>query len=371
MKRLYAVVFIITIIAANFALCGFARAEEPAYFTIRCGDETIIVTESTLRGHWFNTESQSKFTNGKTLYERAARCDALTERDFPELWQITERIRRKTEVKAYDGLVNFAPGGEPRFWTSGARVGRDLDEQRLCRDILQVLKAGKHGEVTAHVRDVLPRSERETLSKIGLRGGYTTHYDDNPPRVHNIAKALAAFNGLVVQNGARVSFNKVVGARSAARGYEEAKIIINGEFVPGVGGGVCQASTTLFNALLLAGLKIEESHNHSLAVSYVPLGRDAMVSSASDLTFVNNSGGTIYIEAGTSGDRAYVKIYGNKTNIRYRPRIEWRELPLQEHETEPRRVADTYLDAVKGERVVNTKKIRKSWYLGKKELPQS
>ena len=81
-----------------------------------------------------------------------------------------------------------------------------------------------------------------------------------------------------------------MGARTKARGFLPAKIIENGEFVEGVGGGVCQVSTTLYNCALLAGFNIEEYHPHSLAVSYVPPSRDAMVSGLScDLKIKNNS----------------------------------------------------------------------------------
>jgi vancomycin resistance protein YoaR len=219
------------------------------------------------------------------------------------------------------------------------------------------------------VRQTKPRDADEIVDKLGLRGGYTTYFEDNPTRGHNIALALSSFNGLVVQKGETVSFNKTVGPRSSARGFQEAKIIIDGEFVPGVGGGVCQASTTLFNALLMAGLRIDKSHNHSIAISYVPIGRDAMVSSAADLRFTNNTGGVIYIEAGVAdGDpnAAWVRIYGNKTAVEYKPRTEVIEHEIGEDEIDPARESLTYIEAWSGEKLVHSKLVRKSKYKARK-----
>ena len=91
------------------------------------------------------------------------------------------------------------------------------------------------------------------------------------------------------------------------------KIIVGGEFVKGFGGGVCQSSTTLYHALLLADIKITEQHRHTLAISYVPPSFDAMVNiSTADLKFLNDSGNFIFIKAWTEGNRAYVRIYGEK-----------------------------------------------------------
>ena len=360
--------------------CQKINTQDTPYFTIFAGDEKIVVTDEYLRGSWYNYESQKKFKNGQDLYARAVNCRlensaATVKKDFPEIWQIILRLKRKMEVRAFDGDICFNPNpvsGAPRFSVVRSHVGRDLDEEKLCFDILSALVSGLHANITAKITQVYPKTEKETLAKIGLRGAYTTYFDDYPSREHNIALALECFNGMVIQNGETVSFNKIVGPRSSARGFQEAKIIIGGEFVPGVGGGVCQASTTLFNAVLLAGLRIDKSYNHSLVISYVPIGRDAMVSSASDLRFTNNTGGTIFIETGTVNalpdrdGRAYVKIYGNKTKIKYKPRVVVTESELGEDEIDPARQALTYIEAWSGEKLVHSKLIRKSKYKSRK-----
>jgi len=342
---------------------------ETVYFTIHAGERIYKVTDELLRGGWWNEQAQKEHRGGRTLFEKAAdSCDF--QKDFPDIWRLVQRISRDVERRAYDGHVQFHPGARShheRFTVTGAQSGYDLDEERLCQDILGALKSGSHKVITAKIKVKQPRAEQDVISKLGFRGGYTTYFEPNPCRQHNIELALRSFNGLSVRSGETVSFNKVVGPRTRARGYQEAKIILCGEFVPGVGGGVCQASTTLFNALLLAGLKIDKSYNHSRAISYVPIGRDAMVSSAADLRFTNNTGGTVYIETGVNpacqkSGSAWVRIYGNKTGIRYKPKTVVTESELGEDEVDPARQSRTYIEAWSGDRLVHSKLVRKSKY---------
>ena len=145
---------------------------------------------------------------------------------------------------------------------------------------------------------------------------YTTYATSTDERKSNIALAAKSLNGTFVDVGAEFSFNRTVGERTVKRGYKVAKIIVGGEFVDGVGGGVCQVSTTLYNAILLAGLKITEYHAHSLPVSYVAPSFDAMVNSGSaDLRFINDTFNPIIIYAHADGQRLLIEIHGQKQNL--------------------------------------------------------
>ena len=358
------------------------------YFAIEASGRKYVVTDELLRGGWWNQSSQEKFRDKKTLYEKAATSSVKTfKKDFPDIWQLVKRISADVENKPFDGNIEFNPKQKThkeRFIVSGAKDGFDLDEEKLCRDILEYLKTGGkqgvrksgHTVIKADVKVKSHRTPEQVISKIGLRGGYTTYFQPNSCRQHNIKLALGKFNGLVIRNGETVSFNQIVGPRTRDRGYREAKIILCGEFVPGVGGGVCQASTTLFNALLLSGVTIDKSYNHSRLISYVPVGRDAMVSSAADLRFTNNTGGTIYIEsginpAGEKSGSAFVQIYGNNTHIRYKPKTIVTESELKENEIDPARQSYTYIEAWNGERLVNSKLVRKSKYSAVKQKVES
>lgn len=148
--------------------------------------------------------------------------------------------------------------------------------------------------------------------EIVLRAQFSTEYpDSSAERKHNIRLAAKSLDNVFVDAGGEFSFNKTVGERTVSRGYKTAKIIVKGEFVEGVGGGVCQVSTTLYNAVLLAGLDVCEVHQHSLAVGYVEPSFDAMVNSGSaDLKFINRTHNPIIIRVKADDKAITVKIYG-------------------------------------------------------------
>ncbi|NLM10952.1 MAG: VanW family protein [Clostridiaceae bacterium] len=137
----------------------------------------------------------------------------------------------------------------------------------------------------------------------------TTIYDKDEHRVNNIKTAAEDLDGTVIKPGEIFSFNDTIGRRSKEKGYEEAPIFVNGEKSKGVGGGVCQVSTTLYNAALEADLKIIERHRHSREVSYVPEGKDAaVVYNSKDLRFKNTKDYPIEIRISVSEDEINVTL---------------------------------------------------------------
>lgn len=147
---------------------------------------------------------------------------------------------------------------------------------------------------------------------------YTTYFNqDDKSRVQNIRIATELINGVILQAYGEFSFNQTVGKRTAEAGFQQAKIIVNGEYVLGTGGGVCQVSTTLYNAALKSGLTVTEFHPHSLQVSYVAPSRDAMVSSHSDLKFVNPYAFPVKLCAEVKEGAVRVRFTGKKDGYRY------------------------------------------------------
>ena len=147
---------------------------------------------------------------------------------------------------------------------------------------------------------------------------YTTYYSSKEERKHNIKLASSSINDYFLDVGEEFSFNRTVGKRTEKRGYKKAVIILNGRYAEGVGGGVCQVSTTLYNAVLLSGLKVTEWHAHSLPVGYVAPSFDAMVNSGSaDLRFVNNTSLPIVIKSSADDGVLKIEIYGERTRIKY------------------------------------------------------
>ncbi|MBE7048663.1 MAG: hypothetical protein E7393_04760 [Ruminococcaceae bacterium] len=149
-----------------------------------------------------------------------------------------------------------------------------------------------------------------------LLGSYSTRYNAGDiARSHNVSLAAEKINQVVLAPGDVFSYNTTVGPRTAARGFRTANVYVGNKIEPGIGGGICQVSSTLFNAVVLADLKIEQRTNHSLPVSYVPLGRDATVSYGSvDFKFSNNTQAPIKIVASASGGVNKISVFGTKAN---------------------------------------------------------
>ena len=145
----------------------------------------------------------------------------------------------------------------------------------------------------------------------GTVGSYETVYGGDPNRIHNVDLVAHLVDGKLIAPGATFSFNETTGERSAAKGFLEAPVIVNGELQTGLGGGVCQVSTTVFNAAYEAGLRITERTNHALYISHYPLGRDATVDYPDlDLKFVNDTGHWLLLRTFVNPGELSVVLYG-------------------------------------------------------------
>lgn len=169
-------------------------------------------------------------------------------------------------------------------------------------------------EVLIHVLDQpkVSAAQLEGMQITGLVGKYSTQFNpSNVERTENVRLAAKALDGVVLTPGEEFSFNQKVGERTASAGYKEALIIVDDQFVPGLGGGICQVSSTLYNAALLAKLNITERHPHSLEITYVPEGQDATVAYPYlDLKFKNNTPGLLLIRSSVQGRTLTFELYG-------------------------------------------------------------
>jgi vancomycin resistance protein YoaR len=206
------------------------------------------------------------------------------------------------------------------------KPGEPARQVNYSRTAEHILGAGADGaRVTAVGVDESPPAVSDTVraADLGIRElvvEQTSKFVGSPPeRVHNIGIAVAQFDGLLVPPGAVFSFNEHVGDISEETGYQKTKIIMDGATRDGVGGGVCQVSTTLFRAAFYAGLPIVERWPHGYRVAYyeqgAPAGLDATVFSPSvDLKFTNDTGSWLLIETDSSAKRltATFRFYGTK-----------------------------------------------------------
>ena len=223
--------------------------------------------------------------------------------------------------KSKNARMAFLPTSKQPFTFEAEEKGRYADGRLLREEVLAALGAGG-GTVKVSVREEAAGVSEQSLRDSAVRlSRFSTRYADGCNRAHNIALAAEKINGTVLCGGEVFSFNATVGARTQERGFYSAPIIQDGEFKAGVGGGVCQVSTTVYNAALLSGMTIVEQHPHSLAVGYVEPSFDAMVSGTGcDLKFKNGTKGKVYVLARASGGVLTVEIYGEKTDITYERR---------------------------------------------------
>jgi len=218
----------------------------------------------------------------------------------------------------FDGgkVIEFQPA------LDGIKTDRDVFKKLLI-ETLDVLadSDGKTKNIDIPVIKTAPEITMGEVNNLGIKEligrGSSTYYHSIPTRVHNVALAASRINGTLVKPGDTFSFNQVLGEVSASTGYQKAYIINEGRTTLGDGGGVCQVSTTLFRALLNAGMPITERQAHAYRVTYYeqgsPPGLDATVYSPTpDLKFTNNTPGHILIEAvvDTTNYSLIFELYG-------------------------------------------------------------
>ncbi len=232
-----------------------------------------------------------------------------------DLDNVVDKIYLDTLVKPTNSTINFNPSNfENPFSITKSISGRCINKEELKKDVEFALNQKINAITCKTVTLNAKITEKDNQNLICLRSEFSTNYSSSTSsRKHNVNLATKKINGTVLTSNQVFSFNQTVGERSEKNGFQNAKIILNGEFVDGVGGGVCQVSTTLYNAILLSGLKIKEKHAHSLSVNYVAPSFDAMVNGNSfDLKFINDTNSLIYITSKADGNILTFKIYGEK-----------------------------------------------------------
>ncbi len=258
-------------------------------------------------GNLFQKKTKLEKLNGNKNFEIA-----YTE-VFTGLDSKIDEIADKIDTKAVNAEVVFDVDKKYPFTFTKESTGVMVDREKLKTSINAALKADDEVEILVPTYEVLPTvSQEEIQDSVALRGSFSTSYASSSlDRKHNVRHALEAFNGMIVEPESEVSFNETTGSRTAENGYKKANVILNGVYVEGTGGGVCQSSTTLYNALILADVEILEVNKHTLPSSYVWLAFDAMVSEGySDLRFKNNTGEKLYIKTYSDTNNVYVEIYG-------------------------------------------------------------
>lgn len=220
-------------------------------------------------------------------------------------------------------------GRDDKIKIGGGTAGYALDLDETKNEIIEALMRIEGRKVSLVTKRVEPAVSVESLRGLGIEeliSSYSTRFRlEEENRNYNISVAAELINGTLLAPGEVFSFNRVVGPRDGSSPFREAPQIVGDELMSGTGGGICQVSTTLYNAALLANLGIVERHKHSIPVGYVPIGQDATVAyNYLDLKFKNTREEHLLITAGVSGEIVTVKIYGRRV-----PGMEVEILPLE------------------------------------------
>ncbi len=273
----------------------------------------------------------------KLIITRGKSGDIIDEKEFSEkIYEILNDIQQEKNY-VYISIKNIQPDEidieeiynkvhkdvknayyeENPFKVYSEKIGISFDKEE-ARKILQEQK-------DEYIINLIYTYPEKTINDLGIDifrdtlSTFNTKYDPkNKDRETNLKLAAEKINGTILSPGESFSYNTIVGARTIEAGYKEAKIYSGGKVIDGIGGGICQVSTTLYNTAIGANLEITERYNHQFLTSYVEAGKDATVAyGVKDLKFINNRTYPIKIEAIVSNGIAYCTIYGIKEDVEY------------------------------------------------------
>jgi vancomycin resistance protein YoaR len=313
------------------ALAGFER--RPHALPVRIDRPTVRAADLALAETQVRTALSApvKLTLGPTTYKiprwRIAKLLALPQDGTralrvggPYAERYFKRLERTVGKPARS--ADFAVTAAGKIKVVPHRNGRELDARQTSRTLLAAALAPTAAARVADVEIVSKTPTRTTaeakaMGITGLVGGYTTIYGGIANRIHNVQLVSRLIDDTLIPPGSQFSFNRTTGERTPEKGFLEAPVIINGELQTGLGGGVCQVSTTVFNAAYEAGLPIDTRTNHALYISHYPQGRDATVNYPDiDLKFRNDTNKWLLLRTFVGSSSLTVNLYGTPTGRR-------------------------------------------------------
>ncbi|MBP5198303.1 MAG: VanW family protein [Lachnospiraceae bacterium] len=297
---------------------------------LAAGDHAVTVTAEELGIGWANAEIVKEAAGlgkeGNVIARYKAIKDLKHEnRVYPiELSFDVQLINdvlvnscAKYDIKAKN-LSLVRENGE--FTVVDGQIGYSMDTENSIDEVETFLTTkwdGNDCEIPLVIKEEDPKGSKEELANVqDLLGTFTTSYATSGyARSANVANGCALINGTTLYPGEEFSTYETVSPFSEANGYYMAGSYVNGKVVDSLGGGICQVSTTLYNAVLLSELEVTERHNHSMIVTYVSPSSDAAIaeSSGKDFKFVNSSDYPIYIEGYVSNKHITFNVYGKET----------------------------------------------------------
>lgn len=311
------------------AVNSYVESIDDAILTLTAGEKSVEVTAAELGTSFTDMNVIQKamdvcrsgnlikrYKDKKDLENGNVVIDMALDVDETVIAALLEEKADQLNQKAVNSTLTRQNG---EFQIVEGSQGIEVNVEKSVENIENYIRSEWDGtagiiELTAEI--VEPKGTKEELSKIkDLLGSYSTNYSSSTQnRCDNISNAASKINGTVLYPGEEFSVYETIGPLDGSNGYELAGAYENGQTVQSYGGGVCQVSTTLYNAAILAELEITERSNHSMIVTYVKPSMDAAIAGDyKDLKFVNNQDTPIFIEGYTQGKNIFFNIYGQET----------------------------------------------------------
>ncbi|MDD3368700.1 MAG: VanW family protein [Lachnospiraceae bacterium] len=299
--------------------------------TLHITDETDVdVTAGDLGITWSNPELVEEAIEIGKSGNIVARYKALKDLEHSDkvldvaltcdVAAVTDLLASLSEEYNVEAVNAHLVRNNGAFEMEGGQIGCVIDETasaKAIQDFVANTWAIDNSTVTLAVTVDEPKGSEEELKKVkDVLGTYTTSFKSSgADRSANVTNGCNLINGATIYPGDTFSVYEAVSPFSTENGYYLAGSYLNGQVVDSLGGGICQVSTTLYNAVLLSELEVTERHNHSMIVSYVKPSMDAAIaeSSGKDFQFVNNTDAPIYIEGYTEDKQITFTIYGQET----------------------------------------------------------
>lgn len=314
---------------AEAAVEEYVAENEAVEISLEADENSVTASTSDLGIEWANTDVVDEAVNytkrGNLLDRYKAKKDLEKEKKvFTISYKIdedkTEAFLEKNEEELNQEAVDYGlkrEGGEFQIidGQNGVAVDKEASIEAMQEYFAGEWKGGDTNiELAAEI--VEPKGTKEELEKVQDKmGGFHTDYSSSTSgRSANIEHAVNLIDGSVIYPGEEFSVFDTIGPLTGSNGYSLAGSYIDGEIVDSYGGGVCQVSTTLYNAVILAELEITERFPHSMEVSYVPDSMDAAIATGvKDMKFKNNTDAPIFIEGYCKDRNMYFNVYGEDT----------------------------------------------------------
>lgn len=297
-------------------------------FTIKVNDKKYIIDTSKLNMQYnYGDAIDNAFDNGRqgNIFKKYTSIAFANKKvfqlnhtyNYDSVDTVIKNIEKENNIKTVNASLSKSISNE--FIINKEKFGYEINVEKLKQDIrkkINNIEEEKDLEIKAELNKVEPKIKENDLKSINSKiSSFTTNFQtSNDNRSTNINISANAISGKILMPGDVFSFNDVVGERSVERGYKTATVIIDNKFTDDIGGGICQVSTTLYNAILRANIPSTERIHHSIPSTYVGLGLDATVAyGLLDYKFKNTLSYPIYIESVIENKNITFNVYSNSS----------------------------------------------------------